>query len=188
MLTMKDIIKEGHPTLRLKAKKVTFPMDPSLKQKAMEMLEFLKNSQDKEKAEKYGLRPGVGLAAPQINISKQIFAMHIYQFDDEGNISGEEMSQIFVNPVITRHSVQEVALSEGEGCLSVDREVEGYVPRPQRITLKYQDLEGNEHSLKLRNYQAVVAQHEIDHLHGIMFYDHINEQAPWYAKEDLHLI
>lgn len=188
MITMKDIIREGHPTLRMKAKAVTFPMDPELKEKALEMLEFLKNSQDPEIAKKYQLRAGVGLAAPQINLDQRIFAVQLYDYDEEGKKVGDLLSEIFVNPEITRHSIQSVALSEGEGCLSVDREVEGYVARPQRITLNYQDLEGNSHTIKLRNYEAIVVQHELDHLNGIMFYDHINPVDPWQANKDLILL
>ncbi|MBG9980986.1 peptide deformylase [Facklamia lactis] len=188
MLTMQDIVLEGHPSLRTPAEKVEFPLSEELEIKAKEMLEFLKNSQDEDLAAKYELRAGVGLAAPQINLNKQIFAMQIYKYDEEGHKVGEEISQVFINPVIIRHSVQLAALSEGEGCLSVNREVAGYVPRPKIITIEYQDLEGEKHTLKLRNYQAIVAQHEIDHLHGIMFYDHINQEKPWGKTEDLTIL
>ena len=188
MLTMKDIIQDGHPCLRQRAEVVEFPMDEGLKEIALAMLEFLKNSQDPEISEKYKLRAGVGLAAPQINISKQLFAMHLPKYDEDGQVIGHEISQVFVNPIIKRHSVQAAALSEGEGCLSVNREIPGYVPRPQRITVDYQDLEGNPHSIKLRNYEAIVVQHEIDHLNGVMFYDHINKMAPWQAKEGLVIL
>lgn len=188
MLTMKDIILEGHPTLRMKAERVEFPMDPKLKETALAMMEFLRNSQDEELAEKYGLRAGVGIAAPQINISKQIFAMLLYRYNDEGEVIGEEFSEIFVNPKIRRHSVVQAALKTGEGCLSVDREVPGFVPRPKTCTIDYQDLEGQVKSVKLRDYPAIVAQHEIDHLNGIMFYDHIDADHPWKQVDGLVLI
>lgn len=188
MLTMKDIVEEGHPALRLKAEPVTFPMDEELKEVAKEMLQFLINSQDEEVASRYGLRAGVGLAAPQINVNKQLFAMLLYQYDEEGQKLGTEVCEVLVNPKITRHSVKKVALSDGEGCLSVNREVEGLVPRPQRITLQYQDLEGNHHEVKWKDYKAIVAQHEIDHLHGIMFYDHIDASAPWHHDDQTTLI
>ena len=63
MLTMNDIIREGHPTLRKVAEEVVFPLDDETKETAHKMLQFLKNSQDPELAEKYQLRPGVGIAA-----------------------------------------------------------------------------------------------------------------------------
>ncbi len=188
MFTMEDIIYEGHPGLRVVAEEVTFPMDEKLKETALKMLEFIRNSQDEETAEKYQLRPGVGLAAPQINVNKRIFAVLLYEYDEEGNKVGEILNEIFVNPVLTRHSVQQAALEAGEGCLSVNREVPGYVPRSARVTIEYQDLEGNPHSIKLRNYEAIVAQHELDHLNGVMFYDHINEEEPWAQPDDLKLI
>lgn len=188
MLTMKDIVQDGHPALRMKAEPVTFPMDDDLKETAHEMLEYLKNSQDEETASRYGLRAGVGLAAPQINVNKQLFAMLLYNFDEEGNQLDAEVAEVLVNPKITRHSVKKAALSDGEGCLSVDRKVEGLVPRPQRITLEYQDLDGNHHEVKWRDYKAIVAQHEIDHLHGIMFYDHIDANHPWRHDDQTTLL
>lgn len=69
MLTMKDIIRDGHPTLREKAKEVEVPLSNEDKETLKSMREFLINSQDEETANKYGLRSGVGLAAPQINVS-----------------------------------------------------------------------------------------------------------------------
>lgn len=188
MLTMKDIVREGHPALRLKAEKVSFPIDQDLREKAESMLEFLKNSQDETTAEELGLRAGVGLAAPQIDINKQIIAVLLYEYDENGEVVGEDIAQIFVNPVITRHSVQMCALTEGEGCLSVDREVPGFVPRPRKITIKYQDLDGNDHEMRLSDVESIVVQHEIDHLNGIMFYDHINAERPWHKEADLILL
>lgn len=93
-----------------------------------------------------------------------------------------------INPKIISHSVQNSCLSEGEGCLSVDREVPGYVVRHTRITLQYFDTEGNEHKLRLKNYAAIVVQHEIDHINGIMFYDHINPDDPYKVENDVTLI
>ncbi|CAM5232446.1 peptide deformylase [Bacillus safensis FO-36b] [Bacillus safensis subsp. safensis] len=75
------------------------------------MIEFVKNSQDADIAEKYGLRPGVGLAAPQINISKRMIAVHC---EDE---DGEEYSYALFNPRIVSHSVKRAYLATGEGCL-----------------------------------------------------------------------
>lgn len=188
MITMQDIIEEGHPTLRQAAEAVEFPLTEELKETALAMHEFLVNSQNPEIAEKYGLRAGVGLAAPQINLPKQIFAVHIMSYDEEGNEAEPLLSEILFNPKIISHSVQEVALRDGEGCLSVNREVPGLVPRPRRIRLRYQDMEGKEHELRLRDYEAIVVQHELDHLKGIMFYDHINQQQPWYEKPGLELL
>lgn len=188
MITMKDIIEEGHPTLRAVAEPVEFPLSDELRKTALEMHEFLVNSQDEEIAKKYELRAGVGLAAPQINLGKQIFAVHIMEYDEDGNIIGPLLSDIMFNPKIMSHSVQKVALSDGEGCLSVNRKVEGYVPRPKRIKLQYQNIDGELKELKLRDYEAIVVQHEMDHLKGVFFYDHINQENPLAKDQDLELL
>ncbi|XBG73446.1 peptide deformylase [Enterococcus cecorum] len=72
MLTMKDIIREGNPTLRAVCDEVPVPLTAEDIQLGKDMLEFLHNSQDPEMAEKYELRGGVGLAAPQLDIKKRI--------------------------------------------------------------------------------------------------------------------
>ncbi|MCW6682399.1 peptide deformylase [Aerococcaceae bacterium NML160702] len=188
MITMKDIIEEGHPTLRQVAEPVAFPLSDELRETALQMHEFLVNSQDEAIAEKYGLRAGVGLAAPQIDVSKQIFAVHIMGYDEDEEVEFPILSEIMFNPKVISHSVQRIALKDGEGCLSVDRPVEGLVPRPRRIRLRYQDIDGKEKEIRLSDYEAIVVQHELDHLKGIMFYDHINANAPWTKPEDVMLL
>lgn len=71
MLTMKDIVREGHESLRIKADQVELPASEEDKTLLTKMLQFIKNSQDEEMIEKYNLRSGVGLAAPQLGISKR---------------------------------------------------------------------------------------------------------------------
>ncbi len=95
---------------------------------------------------------------------------------------------VIINPVIVSESVQYGALTEGEGCLSVDKDVPGYVPRHDRITLRYQDVNGETHKVRLKHYPAIVCQHEIDHLHGVLFYDHINKDQPFEAPADTVMI
>lgn len=183
---MKDIIREGHPTLRKRAEKVTFPLTEEEVKLTEDMMTFLKNSQDEEIAEEYALRAGVGLAAPQLDISKQILAVHIPNME---YIDGEpELSGVFINPRILSHSIEDVCLREGEGCLSVDRDVPGYVPRHARITLSYQTVDGKKMKKKFSDYPAIVLQHEIDHVNGIMFYDHINEEGPYSLDENTHVL
>ena len=72
---MKDIIREGNPTLRAVAEEVTFPLSDQEIILGEKMMQFLKHSQDPVMAEKMGLRGGVGLAAPQLDISKRIIAV-----------------------------------------------------------------------------------------------------------------
>lgn len=176
MLTMNDIIREGHPTLAIKAKDVELPLTNEDKQTLKLMMEFLENSQDPEISEEYELRPGVGLAAPQINISKRMLAVFTY---DE---LGEKLyKHLLINPKIVSHSVKRTYLPGGEGCLSVDREVEGITPRHKTVTIKgyFYDVETEKTtlgSLRLTGYVSVVFQHEIDHLNGILFVEKLFEE------------
>ncbi|QTD42461.1 peptide deformylase [Sporosarcina sp. Te-1] len=173
MILMKDIIREGHPTLRKVAEEVTFPLSEDMKQLGLDLHDYVVNSQNPEMVEKYGLRPGIGLAAPQVDVSKRIFALHI---EDE---SKTEASFVAINPKIVSHSVEMTYITSGEGCLSVDRDVEGFVPRYARITVKAFDLDGKEFKKRLKGLPAIAFQHELDHLNGIMFYDHIDQKAPF---------
>ena len=173
MILMNDIIREGHPTLRERSEEVTFPLTAEDKQLATDLLDYVINSQDDDIAEKYELRAGIGLAAPQVNQPKRIFALHIEQENDK------DLSLVVINPRIVSHSVEKTYLSTGEGCLSVDREVEGFVPRYARITIKAFDADGNEFKKRLKGLPAIAFQHELDHLNGIMFYDHIDPNDPY---------
>jgi peptide deformylase len=173
MLTMEDIIRDGHPTLREVAAEVPMPPSDEDKQILLSLLEYVKNSQNPEIAAQYGLRPGIGLAAPQINVSKRMIAVHVY--DNNGNL----YSHALFNPKIVSHSVEQAYLLSGEGCLSVDESIPGYVPRYARITLKGWNINGEEVRLRLKGLPAICFQHEIDHLNGIMFYDYINKQNPF---------
>lgn len=191
LIDMTDIIREGNPTLRAKAAAVDTPLTDQDILLGEKMLQFLKHSQDPVMAEKLGLRGGVGLAAPQLDISKRIIAVLVPNPDDpDGNPPQEAYSlqEIMYNPKIVAHSVQNVALADGEGCLSVDRPVEGYVVRHARITVDYTTKEGNQKRLKLKGFNAIVVQHEIDHLNGVMFYDRINSQDPFYTDDNLLLL
>lgn len=179
MLTMKDIIKEGHPTLRKVADDVLLPASEEDKETLKKMMEFLENSQDPDIAKKYDLRSGIGLAAPQINISKRMIALRVE--DDKENLINVGL----FNPKVKSHSVETAYLENGEGCLSVDRDVEGIVPRYARIRVEGTTIEGKTITLKLKGLPAIAIQHELDHLNGIMFYDRIDHDDP-YKKELPH--
>ncbi|WP_246944062.1 peptide deformylase [Bacillus pinisoli] len=182
MITMKDVIREGHPTLRKVAEEVSLPASEADKKILQDMLEFIINSQNPELAALYQLRPGIGIAAPQINVPKRMIAIHV---TDEKNTLH---SYALFNPKIVSHSVERSYLDTGEGCLSVDRLVEGYVPRYSRITVKGYDIEGKEVKLRLKGLLSIVFQHEIDHLNGVMFYDHINKHDPFKEPENAVVI
>ncbi|PKR86887.1 peptide deformylase [Heyndrickxia camelliae] len=181
IITMKDIVREGDPILRQVTEDVSVPPTSEDLDTLKCMLQFLKNSQNPEIAAKYKLRSGVGLSANQIGINKKMFAAYFH--DEKGNLHEYGL----MNPKIISHSVSMIYITNGEGCLSVDRDVPGYVPRYERIKVKAIDMTGKEVSLKLSGFAAIVAQHEIDHLNGIMFYDHINKQNPFKLPENVEI-
>src|SRR5699024_8345615 len=177
MLTMKDVVRDGHPILRTKVDEVT-TIDEQTQNELREMRQFLINSQDEEIAEKYDLRAGVGLAAPQININKRMLAVYLTDDNDE-----PVYDLMLINPKIISHSVQESFLPTGEGCLSVDEDIDGLVHRKKRIKVRALDIDGNEVVIKASGMLSIVLQHELDHLDGILFYDHINKETPLLPKD-----
>ena len=191
LIDMDDIIREGNPTLRAVAEDVTFPLSDQEIILGEKMMQFLHHSQDPVMAEKLGLRGGVGLAAPQLDISKRIIAVLVPNPEDaDGNPPKEAYSlqEVMYNPKVVAHSVQDAALGDGEGCLSVDRNVPGYVVRHARVTVEYFTKDGEKKRIKLKGYNSIVVQHEIDHTDGIMFYDRINPNNPFEIKEGLLIL
>ena len=110
--------------------------------------------------------------------------------DADGNPPKEAYSlqEVMYNPKVVAHSVQDAALGDGEGCLSVDRNVPGYVVRHARVTVEYFTKDGEKKRIKLKGYNSIVVQHEIDHTNGIMFYDRINPNNPFEIKEGLLIL
>lgn len=176
MLTMKDIVRDPAPILHKKAARVGEIDEETINELKL-MREYLINSQDEESAEKYGLRPGVGLAAPQIGLNKRMLA--IYVADENGEVEHDLM---LINPKIKSHAVTETYLPSGEGCLSVDESIEGLVHRYSRIRVQATNPDGEKFEIKAKGYLAVILQHELDHLDGIMFYDHIDKEMPLEPK------
>lgn len=179
ILTMDDIVREGHPLLREQAVPVAVPPGEEERETLECMIQFLKNSQDPEMSAKYKLRSGVGLSANQIGIGKRMFVTY---FSDERD---EIVELKLINPKIVSHSVSMVYLPESEGCLSVDRPVQGFVPRYEAVKIKATDENGKEFVRKFKGYAAIVMQHELDHLDGIMFYDRINKEHPFKLPQDV---
>ena len=171
------ILDEKNKLLHQKSKDVVFPMDKKEKDLLEDMLTYLEMSQIDKYSEKYNLRPGMGLAFVQVGVPKRAFVIC------NENEDGEFDKYIIINPEIISMSEEMIYVGEGEGCLSVNREVEGIVPRHARITIKAFDEEGKEFTLRVREDLAVAFQHEIDHLNGILFTDHINPKCPYKDKE-----
>lgn len=174
MILMDDIIKEGHPNLTKRALDVKLPLTVADKKILKEMLEFIKNSQDDEIAEKYELRGAVGIAAPQLNINKRMFAIYVH---DLNNILHEHL---LINPTLTVTNDETIYLPGGEGCLSIERETSGLTPRYSSVKITahrydpYADIVVPV-ELNLNGYIGIVMQHEYDHLDGVLFTDKLFE-------------
>ena len=159
------ILDEVDKRLREVSKEVTFPLSKEDKKNVEDMITYLTMSQIEEYAQKYDLRAGMGLAYIQIGIPKRIFVI-VEELEDE-----TFKNYIIINPRIVSHSEEMIYVGEGEGCLSINRDVEGIVPRYARITVEAQDLDGNTFQIRVREDIAIAFQHEIDHLNGILFID-----------------
>jgi len=179
MLKMKDILDEKDKRLRLVSKDVEFPLSKKDKETIEEMIEFLRNSQIPELSEKYNLRPGMGLSAIQLGIAKRFFVV----VDEVAE--GEFETYVLINPKIISNSMEKIYVEMGEGCLSINREVDGIVPRYARVTMEAYDMEGRKIHVRAREELAICFQHELDHLNGILFIDHIDPKNP-YKDKDLY--
>ena len=173
MLKTKDILDEKDKRLRLVSKEVSFPLTQKDKDLIDTMIEYLRNSQIDELAEKYDLRPGMGMAAIQLGVAKRYFV--VVDEIEEGKFD----TYILINPKIISNSMEKIYVELGEGCLSVNRPVEGIVPRYARVTVEGYDMEGNKIKIRAREELAIAFQHEIDHLNGILFVDKIDSKNPY---------
>ena len=180
MLKNKDILDEKDKRLRQMSKEVTFPLDEKDKKTIDLMIEYLTNSQIEELEKKYNLRPGMGMAAIQLGIPKRYFVVV-----HEQEIKETFKNYVIINPKIVSQSEEIIYVEEGEGCLSVNREVEGIVPRNARITIEGYDIEGKKIKIRAREELAIAFQHELDHLNGILFTDKIDKKNP-YKNADIY--
>ncbi len=174
MYLNKDIVKEGNQILRKESAKVSLPLSNADFNCLKGLYEYVVISSMDDLVKQYGIRPGVGIAAPQVGINKRMFAMNAVDFLDEKQ---PRFLYAILNPQIIQKSKELTYLPGGEGCLSVDRSTEGLVtPRHYAIVAKCSIYDFNKNkiktvTLKLEGYPAIVFQHEYDHLDGILFTD-----------------
>ena len=160
-MAVRNIIYLNDDRLRQKAKKVT-RFTPGLKNLAQDMLETMRHYQ------------GVGLAGPQIGVMQRIFVAEIPASRGDGEEPHPQSSQsyILVNPEIVKTSTE---TADGqEGCLSIPK-MQGLVERPQWVEVKAQSVNGKKFKLRVDGYLARIFLHEIDHLNGVLFIDHIKD-------------
>ncbi len=164
-----DIIMDGHETLRKVAEEVKLPISSEDKKTLLDMFSYILRSQDDDYATRNKIRQGVGIAAPQINVSKRMFVII-------ANDSKKMHTMALINPIITYRSKEMTYIEAGEGCLSVADEITAPVLRNETIKVEthYLDLQTGEvkfKKMKLSGYISVVFQHEYDHLEGKLFVD-----------------
>ena len=150
-MSIRKIIKYPDPVLRKKAQTVT-SFDNGLQRLVENMADTMYNA------------PGVGLAAPQIGESIQVIVVHVSSDEDK-----QEFMPM-INPEITEGEGNQV---DEEGCLSVI-DLTANVERKKKIRVNYQDIDGKRHEIEVEDRRAVVLQHEMDHLNGILFIDHLS--------------
>lgn len=176
------ILDEKHKILRTTSKEVKFPLSKEDKKTIEDIITYLTMSQIEKYYTKYELRPGMGMAFIQLGIPKNIFVI-VEEIDDE-----KFRNYVIINPKMVSHSEELIYVGEGEGCLSVNREVEGIVPRYARMTITYQDIDGKKQEIRVREDISVAFQHEMDHLNGILFVDKIDKKNPFKDKDKMREI
>ncbi len=182
MIKILNILDETDKRLRKVSEDAVLPLSKDDKDLINEMMGYLIHSQTEDIAEKYNLRPGMGLSAIQLGVVKRYFVIAHEQEDKTFN------KYVIINPRVISHSEELIYAGGGEGCLSVNREVEGIVPRYARVTMEYYDEDGNIQKLRAREELAIAVQHEIDHLNGVLFIDKIDQKDPFKDEEKMRMI
>lgn len=187
MLKTEEILDEKDKFLKKISKEVVFPLSKYEIKRIYEMIEYLTKSQIEEISKKENLRPGMGLAAIQIGIDKRFFVV-VEELDTEENEPQKFRNYVIVNPKVISYSEELIYAESGEGCLSVNREVIGIVPRNARITVEAYDEYGKKMELRVREEVSIAFQHEIDHLNGILFFEKIDKENPFKNENTMRFI
>ena len=163
-MAVRKIIRMGHPTLRRKAESIAENMigSASLSNLIGDMQDTLRD---------YG---GIGLAAPQINESIQLAIIDLPGGQSRyGELEALPLT-VCINPSVT--ALDTATAGYWEGCLSIPG-LRGFVERPQQIRLAYTDADGTRLEREFSDFHATVVQHEIDHLMGTLYIDHIQDPS-----------
>ncbi|MEO1730810.1 MAG: peptide deformylase [Pseudomonadota bacterium] len=169
-MAIREIIEVPDPRL----KTVSSPVEPDefnddLKTLVEDMFETMYDA------------PGIGLAAIQVGVPKRLLVIDLQETDEDAEpIEDEDGNErqpvinnprVFVNPVIVNPADE--LKTYNEGCLSVP-EIFADIDRPATCTVRYQDVDGTHHEEDLEGLMATCIQHEMDHLEGIVFIDHLS--------------
>ena len=163
-MVVKEIVVEGNPVLRLKARSVR-RFGQRLQDLIDDMFETMQSAS------------GLGLAAPQIAVSERLIVIEIPPDMEDEPSAGTKLA--LANPEIVRARGEQICQ---EGCLSAPGFF-GDVKRAEQVTVKGRDVEGKEVRLRAAGLLARVLQHEIDHLEGVLFIDMVQEGTLHYQGE-----
>tara|TARA_B100001059_G_C17831133_1_gene584762 strand:- start:654 stop:1232 length:579 start_codon:yes stop_codon:yes gene_type:complete len=173
---IRSIIAYGDPVLKKKAEKINLSKTNELKLLIKDLWDTMYNAK------------GVGIAAPQIGVSKAIFVADFSFFKDEDNFFENElinMKQVFINPIIVKEKGENFTYPEG--CLSIPNISENVV-RKSSLKINFLDENLVSQEMECSGIIARVVQHEYDHLQGILFTDKLSYKRRKYLKEELNLI
>jgi peptide deformylase len=180
-MSVREIIRMGHPTLRKAADH--YPIDQIGSDHFLQLVSDLKDTLG-------STGNGIGLAAPQIDESYRVAVIDIPEPTTRYGTVTPLPFTVYVNPTIT--VINDSAKGYWEGCLSVPNMM-GYVERPQHIRVDYLNTEGKKASIELEGFLATVFQHEFDHLDGVLYVDRLkdtrlfsfdSEYAAYHLAED----
>lgn len=155
-MAIREIRKDGDEILGKKSKEVEV-IDDKIKQLGQDMLDTMYKND------------GIGLAACQVGMLKRMIVYDIKYIEEDAQKEGH----ILINPKITSRSKTMIEVEEG--CLSFP-DVYKNVKRYEKVTVEYLDINGKKKKINAKEIEAVVLQHEIDHLDGIVFLDRFDEQ------------
>lgn len=170
-MARREVIRMGHPTLREVAQDV-----PLHEIKTEEFRNLIKDLYETMKAE-----GGIGIAAPQINVSKKVTLIELPDNSRYGTMKGSPLF-IIVNPKISYLTEEKQGF--WEGCLSVPG-LRGYVERPKKVKIEYYDEKAEQQELIVEDFLATVFQHELDHLFGKLYVDRITDMTKLSYNEEL---
>jgi len=162
-MALREIVTLPNPILRRKTRKVT-DFGPELQILIDDMVETLRAA------------PGVGLAAPQVNVSQQVT---VIEFGDEKDESVPLKLYVLVNPEIVKLSKERVVAAEG--CLSIPG-IAGDVERAEAAIVKGFNRRGQPVKIKAKGWLARIFQHEVDHLNGVLYVDKATRL--WQQKDE----
>lgn len=170
-MAVREVLKMGHPTLRVKAEAI--PVEEIKSNDFKDLIADMLETMEEE--------DGIGIAAPQIGVSKQVAIVGVPKdnprYPDLPEDEEPEMDfdiLVVINPTIT--VLDDTPSGFWEGCLSVPG-LRGYVERPSKIKVDYTDIHGEKQVIEASGFAATVFQHELDHLDGVLYVDRVEDKT-----------